>query len=163
MDKTKKMIFRVLTVMGLLFSSGLLKAQNVAEIQFCDRKYEYEIGKDSITLFFNMLDKYGNRVQELTPELLEKYLVVNEDGKTIPPVRSEIKYVNSGQRIPSEYTFSVLVDLSIPQSGKEQIYNTVARLIESAPDSCVYLSFFGDNVTSSSVVTKSNYKYQNKV
>lgn len=160
MDKTKKMIFRVLTVMGLLFSSGLLKAQNVVEIQFCDRKYEYEIGKDSITLFFNMLDKYGNRVQELTPELLEKYLVVKEDGKTIPPVRSEIKYVNSGQRIPSEYTFSVLVDLSIPQSGKEQIYNTVARLIESAPDSCVYLSFFGDNVTSSSVITKSNYKDQ---
>lgn len=160
MDKTKKMIFRVLTVMGLLFSTGILKAQNVAEIQFCDRKYEYEIGKDSITLFFNMLDKYGNRVQELTPELLEKYLVVNEDGKTIPPVRSEIKDVNSGQRIPSEYTFSVLVDLSIPQSGKEQIYNTVARLIESAPDSCVYLSFFGDNVTSSSVVTKLNYKYQ---
>lgn len=160
MDKTKKMIFRVLTVMGLLFSTGILKAQNVAKIQFCDRKYEYEIGKDSITLFFNMLDKYGNRVQELTPELLEKYLVVNEDGKPIPPVRSEIKYVNSGQRIPSEYTFSVLVDLSIPQSGKEQIYNTVARLIESAPDSCVYLSFFGDNVTSSSVITKSNYKDQ---
>ncbi len=160
MDKTKKMIFRVLTVMGLLFSTGILKAQNVAKIQFCDRKYEYEIGKDSITLFFNMLDKYGNRVQELTPELLEEYLVVNEDGKTIPPVRSEIKYVNSGQRIPSEYTFSVLVDLSIPQSGKEQIYNTVARLIESAPDSCVYLSFFGDNVTSSSVITKSNYKNQ---
>ena len=160
MDKTKKMIFRVLTVMGLLFSTGILKAQNVAEIQFCDRKYEYEIGKDSITLFFNMLDKYGNRVQELTPELLEKYLVVKEDGKTILHVRSEIKYVNSGQRIPSEYTFSVLVDLSIPQSGKEQIYNTVARLIESAPDSCVYLSFFGDNVTSSSVITKSNYIYQ---
>lgn len=160
MDKTKKMIFQVLTVMSLLFSTGILKAQNVAEIQFCDRKYEYEIGKDSITLFFNMLDKYGNRVQELTPELLEKYLVVKEDGKNIPPVRPEIKYVNSGQRIPSEYTFSVLVDLSIPQSGKEQIYNTVARLIESAPDSCVYLSFFGDNVTSSSVITKSNYKDQ---
>lgn len=160
MDKTKKMIFRVLTVMGLLFSSGLLKAQNVAEIQFCDRKYEYEIGKDSITLFFNMLDKYGNRVQELTPEQLENYLVIKEDGEFIPQDQLEISFVNSGQRIPSEYTFSVLVDLSIPQSGKEQIYNTVARLIESAPDSCVYLSFFGDNVTSSSVVTKSNYKYQ---
>ena len=160
MDKTKKMIFRVLTVMGLLFSSGLLKAQNVAEIQFCDRKYEYEIGKDSITLFFNMLDKYGNRVQELTPEQLENYLVIKEDGKFIPQDQLEISFVNSGQRIPSEYTFSVLVDLSIPQSGKEQIYNTVARLIESAPDSCVYLSFFGDNVTSSNVVTKSNYKYQ---
>lgn len=160
MDKTKKMIFRVFTAIGLLFSCGLLNAQNVSEIQFCDRKYEYEIGKDSITLFFNMLDKYGNRVQELTPEQLEKYLVIKEDDKFIPQDHSEISYVNSGQRIPSEYTFSVLVDLSIPQSGKDQIYNTVARLIESAPDSCVYLSFFGDNVTSSNVVTKSNYKYQ---
>lgn len=160
MDKTKKMIFRVFTAIGLLFSCGLLNAQNVSEIQFCDRKYEYEIGKDSITLFFNMLDKYGNRVQELTPEQLEKYLVIKEDDKFIPQDHSEISFVNSGQRIPSEYTFSVLVDLSIPQSGKDQIYNTVARLIESAPDSCVYLSFFGDNVTSSNVVTKSNYKYQ---
>lgn len=160
MDKTKKMIFRVFTAIGLLFSCGLLNAQNVSEIQFCDRKYEYEIGKDSITLFFNMLDKYGNRVQELTLEQLEKYLVIKEDDKFIPQDHSEISYVNSGQRIPSEYTFSVLVDLSIPQSGKDQIYNTVARLIESAPDSCVYLSFFGDNVTSSNVVTKSNYKYQ---
>ena len=160
MDKTKKMIFRVFTAIGLLFSCGLLNAQNVSEIQFCDRRYEYEIGKDSITLFFNMLDKYGNRVQELTPEQLEKYLVIKEDDKFIPQDHSEISFVNSGQRIPSEYTFSVLVDLSIPQSGKDQIYNTVARLIESAPDSCVYLSFFGDNVTSSNVVTKSNYKYQ---
>ena len=154
------MIFRVFTAIGLLFSCGLLNAQNVSEIQFCDRRYEYEIGKDSITLFFNMLDKYGNRVQELTPEQLEKYLVIKEDDKFIPQDHSEISFVNSGQRIPSEYTFSVLVDLSIPQSGKDQIYNTVARLIESAPDSCVYLSFFGDNVTSSNVVTKSNYKYQ---
>lgn len=159
MDKTKKMIFRVLAVMGLLLSTGLLDAQNISEIQFCGRKYEYEVGKDSISLFFNMLDKYGNRVQELTPEQLE-YLVIREDGEVIPRDRSEVSYVDFGQRIPNEYTFSVLVDLSIPQSGKDQIYNTVARLIDSAPDSCVYLSFFGDNVSSSSVVTKSNYRYQ---
>lgn len=159
MDKTKKMIFRVLAVMGLLLSTGLLNAQNISEIQFCGRKYEYEVGKDSISLFFNMLDKYGNRVQELTPEQLE-YLVIREDGEVIPRDRSEVSYVDFGQRIPNEYTFSVLVDLSIPQSGKDQIYNTVARLVDSAPDSCVYLSFFGDNVSSSSLVTKSNYKYQ---
>lgn len=159
MDKTKKMIFRVFAVMGLLLSTGLLNAQNISEIQFCGRKYEYEVGKDSISLFFNMLDKYGNRVQELTPEQLE-YLVIREDGEVIPRDRSEVSYVDFGQRIPNEYTFSVLVDLSIPQSGKDQIYNTVARLVDSAPDSCVYLSFFGDNVSSSSLVTKSNYKYQ---
>lgn len=159
MDKTKKMIFRVLTVMGLFFSTGLLNAQSVSEIQFCDRKYEYEIGKDSITLFFNLLDKFGNRVKELTSEQLEGWLAIKEDGNMIPPNCSEITFVNSGQRIPAEYTFSVLVDLSIPQKGKEQIYNTVEKLIGSTPDSCVYLSFFGDNVTSSNVVTKSNYKY----
>ena len=160
MDKTKKMIFRVVSVVVLMFTTGLLSAQNVSEIQFCDRKYEYEIGKDSITLFFNMLDKYGNRVQELSSEQLENYMVIKEDGQFIPQDRSEISFVNSGQRIPSEYTFSVLVDLSIPQNGKEQLYNTIARLIESTPDSCVYLSFFGDNVTSSRVVTKANYKNQ---
>lgn len=160
MDKKKKMILRMLMVVGFMFTTGFVKAQEVSEIQFCDRKYEYEIGRDSITLFFNMLDKYGNRVQDLTSEQLEKYLVIKEDGNVISPNRSEVSFVNSGQRIPSEYTFSVLVDLSIPQKGKEQIYYTVERLVESAPDSCVYLSFFGDDVTSSSVVTRANYKLQ---
>ena len=147
-------------LVGLLSSTSLLNAQSVSEIQFCDRKYEYEIGKDSITLYFNMLDKYGNRIQELSAEQLDNYLVIKEDGELIPLDRSEVSLVNSGQRIPSEYTFSVLVDLSIPQNGKEQIYNTVARLVESAPDGCVYLSFFGDNVTSSNVITRDNYKQQ---
>ncbi len=158
MDKTKKMICQVVLVLGIVFSSAAtLCAQNVAKIQFCDRKYEYEIGKDSITLFFNMLDRHGNRVQDLTKELLENYLVIKEDGKTIPIDRSTVSIVSSGQRIPKEYTFSVLVDLSIPVEGKEQTFNTISRLVESAPDSCVYLSFFGDNVTASQVVTKDNY------
>ena len=158
MDKTKKMICQVVIVLGMVFSfATTLCAQNVAKIQFCDRKYEYEIGKDSITLFFNMLDKHGNRVENITEELLEEYLVIKEDGKTIPNSFRTVSLVSSGQRIPKEYTFSVLVDLSIPQEGKKQIFNTVSRLVESAPDSCVYLSFFGDNVTSSQVVTKANY------
>ena len=160
MDKAKTMILRALMIVGLLASISMLKAQNVSKIQFCDRKYEYAIGKDSLTLFFNLFDKYGNRVQELTPELLEEYLVIYEDGNIVSPNEAEISFVNSGQRIPSEYTFSVLVDLSIPQRGKEQIYSTVSRLIESAPDSCVFLSFFGDEVTSSTVVTKDTYMLQ---
>ena len=112
MDKTKKMIFRVFTAIGLLFSCGLLNAQNVSEIQFCDRKYEYEIGKDSITLFFNMLDKYGNRVQELTPEQLEKYLVIKEDDKFIPQDHSEISFVNSA------IVFPLALKLPAPSSTK---------------------------------------------
>ena len=158
MDKTKKMILRALMVVTLVVSTSMLEAQNVAKIQFCDRKYEYAVGKDSLTLFFNLYDKYGNRVKEVTPELLEEYLVIYEDGNIISPNEAEISYINSGQRIPAEYTFSVLVDLSIPQSGKEQIYNTVSKLIESAPDSCVFLSFFGDYVTPSIMVTKESYR-----
>lgn len=162
MDKKKKMISRVWVLLCLLYSMGvgLLNAQNISEIQFCDRKYEYAIGKDTITLFFNFLDKYGNRNKELTTEQLENYLVIKEDGKYIPQDRTVISQISSGQRIPSEYTFSVLVDLSIPEKGKEQIYSTIARLVESAPDSCVFLSFFGDNVTYSNIITKDNYKYQ---
>ena len=118
---------------------------NVSKIQFCDRKYEYETGKDSITLFFNLLDEYGNHVEVTSNEF--KYIVIKEDGKLIPDSNREISFVSSGQRIPAEYTFSVLIDLSIPQDGKKKIRETVAKLIESAPDSCVYLSFFGDSVT----------------
>ena len=158
MDKTKKVILQVLVMVGLLFPIKVLHAQNISEIKFQDRKYEYKIGKDSITLFFNVFNKFGNRISDLSSELLDENLDIKEDGEFIPKNRSKFSLVNSGQRIPSEYTFSVLVDLSIPENGKEQIYNTVSHLIESAPDSCVYLSFFGDYVTSSKVVTKDNYK-----
>ena len=160
MDKTQKIIIRWLVFVGLLFSIIPIRAQSITEIQFCDRSYEYAPGKDSITLFFNLLDKYGNRVQDVSIEQLEEYLVINEDDILIPWNRSELSYVNSGQRIPGDYTFSVLVDLSIPPSGKEQIFNAVASLIESAPDSCVYLSFFGDYVSPSIVVTRDNYQEQ---
>lgn len=160
MDKKKKMIFRVWLLLCLVSMTELLNAQNISEIQFCDRKYEYSVGKDTITLFFNFLDKYGNRNTELTTEQLVNYLVIKEDGEFIPQDRTVISQISSGQRIPSEYTFSVLVDLSIPEKGKEQIYNTIARLVESAPDSSVFLSFFGDSVTNSNIITKENYKYQ---
>lgn len=152
------MISRVLLLMMMIISPiTQLEAQNISEVKFCDRKYEYQQGKDSITLFFNMINQYGKREQDITIEQLKRYLVMFEDDKIIPTDKTELAYVNSGQRIPEDYTFSVLIDQSIPQRGKEQIYETVSKLIESAPDSCVYISFFGDVVTSSLVATKSNY------
>ena len=36
-------------MVGLLFPIKVLHAQNISEIKFQDRKYEYKIGKDSIT------------------------------------------------------------------------------------------------------------------
>ena len=147
---------KFLTFIVFLSSVLTLSAQDVKEIQFSDKKYEYGIGKDSISLFLKVLDSDGNRSSEVTGSDLEKYLVIYEDGKIISSDRRDIQELSSGQRIPSDFTFSVLVDLSIPENGKSQIYETVGNLVNSAPDSCVYLSFFGDEVTRSEVITRQN-------
>ena len=150
---------RFVTILALIAVVFNMNAQDVKQIVFCDKKYEYGVGKDSITLFLKVLDSDGNRSTEVTTADLEKYLVVYEDDKNIiSNDRRNIQSLSSGQRIPADYTFSVLVDLSIPEEGKAQIYDVIGTLVESAPDSCVYLSFFGDNISSSKLVTKHNYK-----
>ena len=160
MDKKEKIVMRVFISMWVLLLGTLsVAAQDVKEIQFCDKKYEYGVGKDSITLFLKFLDSDGNRSTEVSATDLEKYLVIyEEDNQIISNDRRTIHVLNSGQRIPSDYTFSVLVDLSIPEEGKAQIFDVVGKLVERAPDSCVYLSFFGDEITSSQPVTKESYQ-----
>lgn len=158
MDKTKKMIFRAIMVVGILLTTGILKAQNISEIQFCGREYSYDEGEDSITLYFNLLNRVGARVSELETEDFIDYFVLREDDNIIGYEKYEITAIKSGQRIPAEYTFSVLVDLSIPQEFKHSIYLAVGDLVNSAADGSVYLSFLGDQVTSSISVTKENYK-----
>ena len=158
MDKTKKMIYRAIMVVGFLLSAGMLNAQSVSEVQFCGREYKYDEGEDSITLFFNILTQAGTRVPELTTEELYSYFRIKEDGEKIDPDGAEITYIQSGQRIPAEYTFSVLVDLSIPQGFKSNIYQAIGELVNSASDGSVYVSFLGDKVTSSIAVTKENYE-----
>lgn len=147
---------RLLTLCAVLAWMLHMGAQDVQQIQFCDKKYEYGLGKDSVTLFLKVLDGEGNSSADITVGDLEKYLVVNEDGNLISPDRRIITSLSSGLRIPSDYTFSVLVDLSIPEQGKGQIFKAFGQLVESAPDSCVFLSFFGDEVTASQLVTKKN-------
>ena len=148
-----KRIWTACVMLACMLQAG---AQDVSQIQFCDKQYEYGLGKDSITLFLKVLDNEGKPNTEITVNDLDKYLVVNEEGVLISPDRRKITSLSSGQRIPSDYTFSVLVDLSIPEEGKGQIFKAFGQLVESAPDSCVFLSFFGDEVTASQLVTKKN-------
>ena len=155
MDTTKKMIYRMVMVVGLLLSTVTLQAET-PELQFCGREYKYAEGEDSITLFFNLTDKDRNRLPECSQEDLENYLTIKEDGEVIDQ-DAEISYVKSGQRIPAEYTFSVLVDLSIPNEYKKDIFDAIGELVNSANDGSVYISFLGDKVTSSIAVTKDNY------
>ena len=85
MDKKKSItILRVL--FACLFTTFALpiSAQDVSKIQFCDKKYEYGEGKDSITLFFKVLDKNGEAVKDVTLANLEKYLVFYEEDKMMP-------------------------------------------------------------------------------
>ena len=157
MDKKKTLIQRFFVACLLFFiAATTVSAQNVKQIKFCDKKYEYGIGKDSITLYFNVLDLEDKPIRNLKESELSNYLVIKEDGNIISPTRSKTFQISTGQRIPSEYTFSVLVDLSIPKAGKAKIYDAICKLVESAPNGCVYLSFFGDEVTPSVALTKDN-------
>lgn len=141
----------------LLLSAMAAGAQNPSKIDFCDKKYEYVKGKDSITLFLKFLDERGERLENITSKSLTDYLVIKENSVVIPYNRVSIRSLEEGQRIPASYTFSVLVDLTIPQEGKQQIYDAVGKLVESAPDSCVFISFFDDKVSGSELITKANY------
>ena len=157
MDKKKTLIQRLFVACLLIFiAATTVSAQNVKQIKFCDKKYEYGIGQDSITLYFNVLDLEDKPIRNLKESELSNYLVIKEDGNIISPTRSKTFQISTGQRIPSEYTFSVLVDLSIPEAGKAKIYDAICKLVESAPNGCVYLSFFGDEVTPSVALTKDN-------
>ena len=147
---TKKKIIRKLVALCMAVSAILpVFGQDIRQIKFCDKKYEYGVGKDSLTLYFNVLNADGKRVQNISTNQLQNYLVIKEDGSLIPSSSCKISAITSGQRIPAEYTFSVLVDLSIPQEGKVQIYKAISHLVNISPKGCVYLSFFGDEVTSS--------------
>lgn len=157
MDSKKKIGSVILMVAATLLSLTA-SGQDVARIQLMDKQYSYELARDSITVFFNILDSNGEREKTLSPEVLSQYLVFKEDGRLIPEDKTLLSRVGSGQRIPSDYTFSVLVDLGIPNKGKEQIAELVGELISSAPDSCVYLSFFGDDVQATQMVTAASYQ-----
>ena len=159
MDKKKKISAIKALFISLLFVWTIpTYGQEVGEIRFEDKSYEYGVGKDSITLYLKVLDPNGVRCNDVYADDIRNHFDLKENGDTIPKDQWTVATLTEGQRIPSDFTISVLVDLSIPQSGKKDIYEAVRSLVESAHDSCVYLSFFGDWVSKSHLVTKRNYK-----
>lgn len=155
MDKKETLIRRLLGVcLTVIVTATSICAQSISHLTFCDKKNEYGEGKDSVYLYFNVLDSDNKPIRNLNESNLSDYLVIREDGAIIPSSRSGIFRVRSGYRIPSQCTFSVLVDLSIPETGRAKIFDSVCTLIDCAPQGCVYLSFFGDYVTPSAILTK---------
>ena len=105
----KRKIFALSVLLSFVLC---VSAQDVSKIQFCDKKYEYGTGKDSVTLYLKILDSKGKPCSDISISQLEKHLVINEDGMPIPQDRRKIVSLSTGQRIPSYFTISVLVDYS---------------------------------------------------
>ena len=118
MDQKKKISMKLrLLLCACLFSVATsLLAQDVSRIEFCGREYKDGVGNDSITLYLNLFDKDHNKAQ-VTDKDLAARLHIYEDGTEMVPL--SVTRLSGGLRIPKEYTFSVLVDLSIHAEGKQ--------------------------------------------
>ena len=159
MDKKKKISgIKALFISLLLVWTFPALGQDVSKILLGDKEYKYDVENDSITILLNVLDANGKHCNDVYTTDLKNHFGLMENEDTISKDRWKVKFRSEGQRIPSDYTISVLVDLGIPQDGKKSIFEAIRTLVESAQDSCVYLSFFGDYVSKSHVVTKENYK-----
>ena len=154
MDKKKTLKILLTLWCAVLAFPLFLGAQTPASVQFCDLSYSYGAGNDTVKIFFNVRDNQDKRITNLSPDALMKMLVFSEDGKPVPePVFSR---VSSGVRIPADYTFSILLDRSIPEQGKVRILKVVRDFIETAPDSSVFVSFYGDGVSGTVMASRSN-------
>lgn len=144
-----------LILLGIFMMLGqAVSAQTPARLQFCDRAYDYGIGNDTIKLFFNIYGENGKTLPNVSPRDFSQFLNLYEDGQRIPEF--SVRRLNSGIRLPKEYTFSILLDQSIPSEGKLQILKAVRQFVDIAPDSCIYVSFYGDGVSNTTIATSRN-------
>lgn len=160
MDKKKKIsgVKSLLIILLIAWAFPAL-AQSVKGIEFGGKQYEYGVGKDSITLLLKVTDNRGKPCEDVIVSDFKNHFDLVENLKdTISRSKCKVEELAGGQRIPNDFTISVLVDLSIPQSGKKDIYDAVKTLVNNTQDSCVYLSFFGDNVSNSRLVNKDSYE-----
>jgi len=154
MDK-KKTLKTVLFLLGMGVLLGLnVKAQTPRPtgLQFCDRSYNYGVGNDSVKIYFNVTGADGKRISNLTGENFSLDASFFEDGNRI-----ENPVVRGLSTIPKEFTFSILLDKSIPLEGKQEILQSIKQFVSIALDSCVYISFYGDEVSNSVPVSLKNF------
>ncbi|MCH5224518.1 MAG: hypothetical protein J1D77_00915 [Muribaculaceae bacterium] len=153
MDKKRFLTKIFITLLGLtaIFSG---RAQTPAHLEFNDRSYSYEKGNDSIKIYFNLTGPDGKRILNMSPEAFRDKVRFLEDGREIQ--NGEVRSIVTGVRVPNDYTFSILLDRSIPAEGKVQILKSVKNFLDITPDSTVFVSFFGDEVSNSILASRQN-------
>lgn len=155
MDK-KKTLTALLFVLGLfVIPAGLLSAQSPSKLEFYDRTYAYGLGNDTIRIYFNIFGADNSRLQNLTDGDFAQFFMLAEDGRAV--AAPTFRKLSTGVRIPREYTFSILLDQSIADAGKRQMLRALKEFVEIAPDSTVYVSFYGDKVSNSIKTTAANF------
>ncbi|MBO7610376.1 MAG: FHA domain-containing protein [Muribaculaceae bacterium] len=163
MDKTKKMTCLHWLAASLMLCLILpIQAQTVNRIEFCGKTLIE--GTDSIALHIKLLDEMGNAMKNLLLDDIRKKLYLFENANDINDYEHRIKEdaisvrqvsKGGGERISEDFTFLVLVDRNIPDMQK--VYDAVGELVKAAPKGCVYLAFYGDDVTASELVTTENF------
>lgn len=130
-----------------------MSAQTVTDIQMGGVDYSYS--SDTLSLKFNIVGADGQHLRHVRPSDLYEHLEISMSGQTIAD--GEYSSHTGGILIPKENTISVLIDRGISPRDKEQIFESVRNLVASAPDSCIYISFFDENVTETMAVTPGTY------
>lgn len=159
MDKKKTLIIKVLlmTVVAMLTAIHVYADHpRIKRIEIIDKNIEYTEGNDTVALFFKLYDEYNIPQDVFSPEDLMDNITIIENGEEIPNEKREFR-VAQNIKIPAEYTFSILVDLSIPEKGMDMIKESIHQLVNQAADSSVFISFFGKEVSSTELITKRNF------
>ena len=144
---------RLFSLQALLVAVLFAAAQGQYKVEFCGTDYRYEPGADSLTLYLKVTDAAGQKAS-LSISDLENFLDIKENNVRIPRDRRKIS-IDRG--LPKDLTFSVLIDQGIYGPGKDQIRKVVEELVSEA-DSSVFISFFGDKVSSSNLATRQNFE-----
>lgn len=144
----------LISLLFLILVWGQSMAQSFSTIKFCGA--EPSSTSDSITLKFNLLDSDGKHVRNISTDELYQNMQLFEGTSKVQV--GEFVRVSGGVRIPKETTISVLIDRGIDDEGKAQIFEAVRSLVNSSPDSCVYVSFFDSIATKSIMATKNNFE-----
>lgn len=142
-----------LYVLIMVMAATSASAQVVTDIQFGGVDYNYS--SDSISIKFNIIGEDGQHLRHVRSSDLYEHLEIFQSGQVIS--HGEYEKHRGGVLIPKESTISVLIDRGIDSKNKELIYESVRNLVVSAPDSCVYISFFGEDVTATMLVNSRNY------
>ena len=155
MDKKKKISMRYLiSLLFTILAWTQSTAQGFSTIKFCGAEPSYT--SDSITLKFNLLDGNGKHVRNISTNDLYQYMQLYEGASKA--LAGEFFRASGGVRIPKETTISVLIDRGIDSEGRAQIFEAVRSLVNSSPDSCVYVSFFDGKATKSIMATANNFE-----